>query len=417
VTVQDRYDDVERWTASGCRSLTGPAESSGLGPPDGLVAALDVVARRISVASRAIGQPVVIDPLAEVAMRFHLAGLSRNGRTSCGGATRMLDSADGTVVLALPRDDDLELVPALVGSEVPAGRDAAWVAIAEWMAGRASEQIVERAVLLGLAAAVVGPTPAGASAADGVQVASLDRSCDRSLRRVGSRPPRVVDLGSLWAGPLCAQLLGLAGCEVIKVETVYRPDGVRSGPPAVHARLNAGKRSVAIDPRTTEGRRIVGGLLDAADVVIEASRPRALAAWGLGPERSSRPQVWVSITGHGYTGDGATRIGFGDDVAAAAGLVATGSGTAWFCADAIADPLTGMVAAAEALEALADGRAVHLDVSMVSVARQFAGRTVDVTRIATEATTVTSGVSFPSMQGVTASLGADTDDVVRAWLG
>ena len=104
--------------------------------------------------------------------------------------------------------------------------------------------------------------------------------------------------------------------------------------------MNAGKRSVALDLTTSEGTRILARLLATADVVIEASRPRALQQLGLDADRltSTGPQVWVSITGHGRAEPGAGWVGFGDDAAVAGGLVACDAAGPIFCADAVADP-------------------------------------------------------------------------------
>ena len=74
--------------------------------------------------------------------------------------------------------------------------------------------------------------------------------------------------------------------------------------------------------------------------------------------------VWVSITGHGRDGEGARRAAFGDDAAVAGGLVAADDGGPVFVADAVADPLAGMVAAVAALDRFAAGGGWVIDVSM-----------------------------------------------------
>ncbi len=104
----------------------------------------------------------------------------------------------------------------------------------------------------------------------------------------------------------------------------------------------------------------------AADIVIESSRPRALAGFGLDAAAAvEQGTIWVSITA---AGRGSTRVGFGGDVAAGAGLVACDErGHPVFCGDALADPLTGLVAAELAMSAPRDGRGVLFDVSMAGV--------------------------------------------------
>jgi crotonobetainyl-CoA:carnitine CoA-transferase CaiB-like acyl-CoA transferase len=87
--------------------------------------------------------------------------------------------------------------------------------------------------------------------------------------------------------------------------------------------------------------------------------------------------VWVSITGYGRADD---RVAFGDDAAAAGGLVVWHEDSPMFCADAVADPLTGMTAAAACLEALAGGGRWLLDVSMAGVCAALAGPTLPASR-------------------------------------
>jgi crotonobetainyl-CoA:carnitine CoA-transferase CaiB-like acyl-CoA transferase len=191
-------------------------------------------------------------------------------------------------------------------------------------------------------------------------------------RRTGERP-LVVDLSSLWAGPLCTHLLALAGARVVKVESTRRLDGARSGPSAFYDLLNAGKESVAIDFTSAEGRRILGALIERADVVVESSRPRALAQLGIDAAdrvRSRRGLVWTSITGYGRDEPQSGWVAFGDDAAVAAGAAMAMSateGTPLVCGDAIADPLTGMHAALAALHHWMHGESVLLDVSLHDV--------------------------------------------------
>jgi crotonobetainyl-CoA:carnitine CoA-transferase CaiB-like acyl-CoA transferase len=118
----------------------------------------------------------------------------------------------------------------------------------------------------------------------------------------------------------------------------------------------------------------LAGLLDVADVVIEASRPRALEQAGLdAATRAPRSgRVWVRITGYG-TADGlGNRVAFGDDAAVAGGLVGRGAGGPVFCGDAIADPLTGLEAASAVLESLDRGGGEVIDVAMAGVAAEYA---------------------------------------------
>jgi crotonobetainyl-CoA:carnitine CoA-transferase CaiB-like acyl-CoA transferase len=79
--------------------------------------------------------------------------------------------------------------------------------------------------------------------------------------------------------------------------------------------------------------------------------------------------VWVAITGYGWTGAAGMRVGFGDDTAAAGGLVRwTQKGEPRFAGDALSDPVTGLAAALGALQALAGGGGVLVDAAMASAA-------------------------------------------------
>ena len=186
------------------------------------------------------------------------------------------------------------------------------------------------------------------------------------------RPPRVLDFSALWAGPLCAELLADAGAHVIKVESVRRLDGARAGSADFFALLNARKRSAVLDFADAHDAELLHALLASADVVIESARPRALAQLGIDAEsfvaeRAGR--VWVAITGYGRTDAAPGRVAFGDDAAVAAGAahaVADDAGPL-FCADAIADPLTGLHAALAAWSSWRSGGGALLDLSLCDV--------------------------------------------------
>jgi crotonobetainyl-CoA:carnitine CoA-transferase CaiB-like acyl-CoA transferase len=181
----------------------------------------------------------------------------------------------------------------------------------------------------------------------------------------------VADLSSMWAGPLCGQLLARAGAIVVKVESRRRPDGTRAGPPVFFNWMNSGKLSYTVD---FDEPAALSRLLEAADVVIESSRPTALAHRGIGaadiPRRDGR--VWLRITGHGTDGERANWVAFGDDAAVSGGLVGGSAGEPAFCGDAIADPLTGLHAALEVAESLSRGGGELIELSMAAVAATYA---------------------------------------------
>ncbi len=342
-------------------ALTGNRDEP-LGPPAGLVEGIDRLALSFPG----------LDALALLGERAALMGLWRRGTVSCGGSCRLLPSADGFMAVSLPRAEDMESVPAwLVLDAVPASVPGMWSAVASGLRDVDPATLLARAELLGLPAARVG---------ESVGHAGVSRS------PLGEAPPRsdltgmvVVDLSALWAGPLCGDLLARAGATVVKVESTQRPDGARRGSREFFDLLNGHKRSVALDLQSHDGVRVLRYLVRRADVVIEASRPRALAQLGVtGPDlvRAGGPRVWVSITGYGRSGDAANRVAFGDDAAAAGGLVVWRDGLPLFCADAVADPLTGLTAADACLRAMASGGRWLIDVSMSGVSAELAGPTL-----------------------------------------
>lgn len=336
--------------------------------------------------SRAVelGGRLEVDPLSLLGERAAISGLVARGDISCGGATRLMPVGDRWLAVTLARAEDVDLVPAWLDLDRPPAE--AWRTVAAAVATRNLESLLDRALLLGLPIGLL-PFPGWDTAA-----APPSDDCALPIQRLAVQgpPPRtgplsdvvVVDLSALWAGPLCGSLLAKAGATVIKVESVSRPDGARLGPPAFFDLLNAGKRGVALDLRAASGVDALRDLLATADVVIEASRPRALEHLGIDAAQmlaTGTPRVWASITGHGRTGAGRDRVAFGDDAAVAGGLVGWTNEGPVFCADAIADPTTGLVAAAAILEALAAGGRWLLDVAMADVAAFLAGPTLPVT--------------------------------------
>jgi crotonobetainyl-CoA:carnitine CoA-transferase CaiB-like acyl-CoA transferase len=303
---------------------------------------------------------------------------------------------------------------------------ASWSAVARVVAATTDTEVdalVTRAALLGLPVARVGEVAAdddddgggGGGGGDGVSRQTLG-----AAPSTGPEGLLVVDLSSLWAGPLCGDLLAGAGAHVVKVESVARPDGARRGPAAFFDLLNGRKRSVALDFTSRSGAALLRQLVERADVVIEASRPRALEQLGIRAVDvvqggSGGPRVWVSITGYGRTsasaspGDGSGRVAFGDDAAAAGGLVVWREGAPLFCADAVADPVTGLRAAVACLDALAAGGRWLLDVSMAAVCARLAGPTMaipeDLRRTVAEPKARPAATAAPA-------LGADTAEVL-----
>jgi crotonobetainyl-CoA:carnitine CoA-transferase CaiB-like acyl-CoA transferase len=325
-----------------------------------------------------------------------------------GGSCRLLRAADGWVAVSLARPDDAEAVSAAVGFDDDGDP---WGAIETFAASAPAAAVADRAQLLGIPVAALGANatrPTGGSPVRTVTVSAAP------ARRRPDRP-LVIDLSSLWAGPLCAHLLGRAGARVVKVESAARPDGARRGDPRFFDWLHAGHESVVLALDSARGRATLRSLLGAADIVIEASRPRALRQLGIVAEDivDARGTTWVSITGYGRDGTGAGRVAFGDDAAVAGGLVAwDDEGGPVFCGDAIADPLTGLYAAAAVTESLATGGARFLDVAMNRVAAHVAGRATTLLPVAAAPDVSVLPPHPPVVTGRAPELGADTDAVL-----
>jgi crotonobetainyl-CoA:carnitine CoA-transferase CaiB-like acyl-CoA transferase len=339
------------WATSGLMALTGAADGAALMCPVPLASCADGAIRALAHIVPAAHSRSLPAGRALLGERAAIAGLHRNGAISPGGGCRLLSSADSWIAVSLARDCDWSAVPAWLEDD----HATSWEHIAAVVATGSAPQLVERARLLGLAACV-SALP-GHSAGPWYRAVVLGAPAPASRRL---EPPKVLDLSSLWAGPLCSHLLQHLGAHVIKVESVARPDGAREGPPQFHDLLNCGKRSVALDfDRQGIGR--LHELIDRADIVIEASRPRGLRQLGVFAEECVARRsglTWVSITGHGREEPQAGWIAYGDDAGVAAGLSALMervAGRQFFCGDAIADPLTGIHAALAALAAHGSG--------------------------------------------------------------
>lgn len=338
------------WAASGAMALTGRRGGAPLVGPG----------RAASAVHEAVGH-LDLDLPGLLGERAAYAGLRRNAPWSCGGAMRIVPTSDGHLALSLPRDSDLDLVPALVENVV----EGPWAAVTAWARETPTNQAAERVELLGLAG---GAVPTDPVLGDAVSTTVLGS-------REIAESPLVVDLTSLWAGPLCANLLGLNGARIVKVESTTRPDGARKGPPAFFDLLHAGHDQVSFDFGRPEELEQLLELIAGADLVLEASRPRALRQLGIEAEAVVRGGTsWLSITARGRSSDA---IGFGDDVAACAGLVVRDGDDLLPVGDALADPLAGVTAAAAGFDALGSTQARLIDVSMLHVAAATVGPVPD----------------------------------------
>ncbi|MDD9372302.1 MAG: beta-ketoacyl synthase N-terminal-like domain-containing protein, partial [Acidimicrobiales bacterium] len=235
----DPAAEVAAWAASGAMWLTGPADAAPLGPPSGLVPKLRAIAAFLGDRAAALGGRLEVDPLAMLGHRAALAGLRRQGTTSCGGASRLLPARDGWLAVSLARPSDVELVPAwfeIAGHDLPATEIATedvWSTVAAQVAASPVSPILERALLLGLPAAalpgtppvpVVAPVPlaplpvrATAVAADSgliVDTARADGSAATPARVPDARPPAslaAIEPVQLLALEVAARALADAG--------------------------------------------------------------------------------------------------------------------------------------------------------------------------------------------------------------
>ena len=180
-----------------------------------------------------------------------------------------------------------------------------------------------------------------------------------------------LDLSALWAGPYCGGLLAEAGHRVIKIESPDRPDPTAHHTPGLDVRINGRKERLSL---ALNGPELLS-MIDGARVMITSARPHALARLGLDEERvfARNPNLlWIAITAHGWRGDAAMRVGFGDDCAAAGSLLRWEDDRPLFIGDALADPLTGIMAATLAMEALEGQKAGLLDIALARTAATFA---------------------------------------------
>ncbi|MEU0473915.1 CaiB/BaiF CoA transferase family protein [Streptomyces olivaceus] len=143
---------------------------------------------------------------------------------------------------------------------------------------------------------------------------------------------RVLDLATLFAGPLAATMLGDFGAEVIKVEHPTRPDPSRGHGPSKDGVglwwkvLGRNKSAITLDLSRPAGRATLLRLAATADVVVENFRPGTLEKWDLGWEELSavNPRlVLTRVTGFGQFGPYARRPGFGTLAEAMSGFAAT----------------------------------------------------------------------------------------------
>lgn len=195
---------------------------------------------------------------------------------------------------------------------------------------------------------------------------------------------KVVELARILAGPWVGQTLADLGAEVIKVEGPKGDDTRTWGPPFIEREsdrsaayfysCNRGKRSVAADFSTEEGRQAVRALVADADIVVENFKVGGLKRFGLdyGSLSAVNPRlIYCSITGFGQTGPYADRAGYDFLIQGMAGLMSvTGpvDGEPQKAGVAISDLVTGLYSTVAILSAVQQrhrtGRGQHIDMAL-----------------------------------------------------
>ncbi len=420
-TATSEKQTLNCWARSGAMWLTGSDQPQPIDLP------LAAAARGAFLALQQLSPqlercfPDHFPPECLLGERAAIANFHRSGDRNCGGSSKLLNTRDGIVALNLPRADDWEQLPALFSrgphSDWPEAGD--WTQLQQVVAQQSSADLVELGHLMGIAVAdAVNPLPP--------RPWLLHAHPSRVAPQ--QRNPLVIDLSALWAGPLCGSLLQMCGAQVIKVESLNRPDGARQGPRPFYNVLNAHKSSLALDLPAQSGALLE--LLRQADIVIESSRPRALRQMGIDAQTllAEKPgMVWVSITGYGR--DNELAVAYGDDAGVAAGLskaLYDVSGQWLFCGDAIADPLTGLHAAVAAYSHWTSGHGGLLDISLCAVTqfcaenRPTLSSSLDITHCEDNWWIKTDNSRLPvdpprarPPRGVAPDLGADTQRVIR----
>jgi formyl-CoA transferase len=146
-------------------------------------------------------------------------------------------------------------------------------------------------------------------------------SGDSAFKRGPLSDLRVLELGTLLAGPFCGQLLGDMGAEVIKIEPPGQGDPMRvwgrqkAGEPSLWWPVVArNKKAITIDMRQNEGQSLFKELVKNADFVLENFRPGTMEKWNCGYEELSKinPKlIMIRVSGYGQTGPYSHRAGFG----------------------------------------------------------------------------------------------------------
>jgi crotonobetainyl-CoA:carnitine CoA-transferase CaiB-like acyl-CoA transferase len=204
---------------------------------------------------------------------------------------------------------------------------------------------------------------------------------------------RVADLTAFWAGPVATQVLAALGADVIKVEGVRRPDGMRFAggrPPTwdlwwewgpVFLCSNTNKRGISLELSLPQGRAVLLDLVAECDLVVENFSPRVMGNFGLewdAIEAANPNAIMVRMPAFGLDGPWRDRVGFAQTMEQATGMAwVTGlSDGAPIIPRGVCDPVAGLHAAFAAIAGLVvrdrHGRGMQIETPMVEAALNIA---------------------------------------------
>lgn len=175
---------------------------------------------------------------------------------------------------------------------------------------------------------------------------------------------RIIDASTILAGPLCCQILGDFGADVIKIEHPVYGDSMRGhggqkdGVSLWWKEISRNKRTMGLNLGRSEGAEVFLRMASTTDVIVENFRPGTLERWGIGPEElhTANPNlILVRLTGFGQTGPYSSRPGFGTLAEAMSGFAyVTGdpNGPPTLPAFGLADSICGIAASSAVMMAL-----------------------------------------------------------------
>jgi crotonobetainyl-CoA:carnitine CoA-transferase CaiB-like acyl-CoA transferase len=201
---------------------------------------------------------------------------------------------------------------------------------------------------------------------------------------------RILDFTAVISGPMCTQILGDLGADVIKVEPPSGEANRYSGAPfrepgfsGMIAQFNRNKRSLVVDLKSDEGRELILSLVPKFDVVAENYRPHVMESLGLGWEtlRARHPGlIYLAINGFGSDGPYAELPAYDMVMQGLVGLMPQqgGDGPPRLVQGSVADKSTSMTAVSAVLAALLarerdpEGRGQRVEVAMIDAYAAFA---------------------------------------------